>query len=58
MKRDPITRMESYMLKNGFTEAELGDIDKRTFSDIENAVRFAEQSQFPPVDTICDNVYA
>ena len=56
--KGPIVRMRAYMLENGFIEAELDAIDKQTTIDIENAVKFAEDSPYPSIETIMDDVYA
>ncbi|MGI5849091.1 MAG: thiamine pyrophosphate-dependent dehydrogenase E1 component subunit alpha [Christensenellales bacterium] len=56
--KDPIIRMRAYMLDNGFTNNELDSIDTQTSLDIENALRFAQNSPDPSVDTILDGVYA
>ncbi len=58
-KKDPIKRMASYILENGMlTEEELETLDKKTTEDIENAVAFAEQSSYPSINTIMEDVYA
>ncbi len=56
--RDPIACMEKYMLEAGFAQEELGEIELRAAQGIEDAVRFAQQSPDPSVDTIYDDVYA
>jgi len=56
--KGPIVRMRAYMLEHGFTEQELDAIDKQTTIDIENAVKYAEESPYPSLDTIMDDVYA
>jgi len=56
--KGPILRMRAYMQKNGFTSAELDAIEKQTARDIEDAVKYAEDSPYPSIDTITDDVYA
>jgi pyruvate dehydrogenase E1 component alpha subunit len=55
----PIKRFRKYAEENGlFTASELDAIEKQTTEDIEKAVEFAEQSPYPSLDTILDDVYA
>lgn len=57
--KGPIKRMKEYLLKNEmFTEKEIEAIDKNAKQTIEDAVVFAENSQYPSIDTIMDDVYA
>lgn len=56
--KGPIIRMKAYMLENGFTKAELDEIEKQATVDIENAVKYAEDSPYPSMDTIMDDIYA
>ncbi len=57
-EKDPILRLREYMIEHGFTEQQLGDIEKQAETDIENAIKFAEDSPYPDPDTIQDGVYA
>jgi acetoin:2,6-dichlorophenolindophenol oxidoreductase subunit alpha len=58
-KKDPIKRFKKYLLENKlFSEKELDNIDKDTTKQIEDAVKFAEDSAYPSIDTIMDDVYA
>jgi pyruvate dehydrogenase E1 component alpha subunit len=51
--------MRQYLLDNKlYTEKELEAMEKQTTEDIENAVRFAEDSSYPSLDTISEDVYA
>lgn len=55
----PIKRFRRYLEENKlFTVEELDAIDKKTTEEIENAVLFAQNSPYPSLDTICDDVYA
>ena len=56
--KGPIVRMRAYMMENGFAEAELDEIEKQATIDIENAVKYAEESPYPSMDTIMDDIYA
>ncbi len=58
-QRDPVERMKAYLLEDGrFSAAELEDMESRARRAIEDAVRFAENSPYPPADTVADHVYA
>ncbi len=57
-KKDPILRLKRYMLDHGFTEAETAKLDEDTTNEMDAAVRFAEESNYPSLDTILDDVYA
>lgn len=57
-QKDPILRMKQYMLKNKYTEKEIESMDNDTTQMIEDAVNYAENSSFPSIDTIMDDVYA
>ena len=58
LENDPIVRARDYMIQHGLTENELDAIDRQTTLDIENAVRFAQNSPDPSAETIQDGVYA
>lgn len=57
-KKDPIKRMEQYMRSRGFTDKEITQMDEDTTKAIGDAVEFANDSKFPSLDTIFDDVYA
>lgn len=55
----PIKRMRAYLESNKiFTAKELDEIEKQAADDIEKAVEFAQNSPYPSLDTILDDVYA
>ena len=57
--KGPIKRMRNYLLENKlFAESELKAIEDRAVQTIEEAVKFAENSPYPSIDTIMDDVYA
>lgn len=57
--KDPIARMKGLLLADGrFSERELARIDAGARQAVEDATAFAQNSPFPPVKTVCDNVYA
>ena len=56
--RDPIPRFRTALSEQGFSDDELGSIQTQAEADIEAAVVFAEQSPYPSVDTILEDVYA
>ncbi len=57
-KKDPILKLEGYMLENGFDRSEIDSMDRETTQDIEEAVRFAQGSPHSSVRDITDGVYA
>jgi pyruvate dehydrogenase E1 component alpha subunit len=58
-KKCPIQRMRHYLEKKGIcTPEELDEIEARAQRDIEAAVEYAEESSYPSIDTILDDVYA
>ncbi len=57
--KGPIKRFKQYLIENKiFTEKEIDDLDINAKQMIEKAVEFAENSPFPSIDTILDDVYA
>jgi len=55
----PIKSLKNYMEKNRiFTSYELDAIERKSVEDIENAVQFAQDSAYPSIDTILEDVYA
>lgn len=55
----PIKRMRAYLIDNKvFSETEVNAIEERAKQTIEEAVKFAENSPYPSIDTILDDVYA
>lgn len=57
-RKDPIKRMERYMLENGFSAENIEAAQRQAAEAIEEAVRFAQSSPYPSVDSIMDNVYS
>jgi TPP-dependent pyruvate/acetoin dehydrogenase alpha subunit len=58
MKREPIKRMKGYLIRKGYWDEEkekglIEDIDK----EIRSAVKVAETTEKPPVESIFENVY-
>ncbi len=57
--KGPIKRMRKYLLENGvFSEDEIKAIEDRAKQTIEDAVTFAQNSPYPSIDTIMDDVFA
>lgn len=55
----PIKRLRTYLESNKiFTPAELDAIEKQAKDDLEAAVEFAQNSPYPSLDTILEDVYA
>ncbi len=58
-KKCPIKRFRNYLTENNiFTEKELAAMEQQAIEDIGKAVEFAEQSPYPSIDTIMEDVYA
>jgi len=57
--RDPIARMKAVLVEAGMlTEEEAARIEARARQEIEEAVRFAENSPMPSLDSLEEDVYA
>lgn len=57
-EKDPIQQLSDVLEQtHGMTTAELDLIDDDVKAEIEEAVRFADQSPFPALDTLFDHVY-
>jgi len=57
-QKDPIARLETYMLEHGLlTAAELSDCRAAIAIEIEQATELAEQTPFPAPETLHDHVY-
>ncbi|BDF59615.1 acetoin:2,6-dichlorophenolindophenol oxidoreductase subunit alpha [Christensenellaceae bacterium] len=56
-QRDPIMRMEQCMLENGFTAREIEQNKEKAAQEIEDAVAFAEKSEYPDRSEILDYIY-
>ncbi|MBR0600623.1 thiamine pyrophosphate-dependent dehydrogenase E1 component subunit alpha [Clostridiales bacterium BAD-6] len=55
----PIKRMRAYLESNQIFKAkELDEMEKQASEDMEKAVEFAQNSPYPSLDTIMDDVYA
>jgi pyruvate dehydrogenase E1 component alpha subunit len=58
-QKDPIKRMKEYLLANKvFDETELDKMEADAARQIEDALKFAESSPLPSLDTVLDDVYA
>ncbi|UFJ42353.1 thiamine pyrophosphate-dependent dehydrogenase E1 component subunit alpha [Brevibacillus humidisoli] len=57
--RDPIERMKQVLFKeNILTEEQANEIERQAKEAIEQAVKFAEESPMPSLDTLEEDVYA
>ena len=56
-KRDPIVLFRKYLSDNGFKETELDEINKRAAAEIDDAVKFAEESPYPEASMLTADVY-
>lgn len=58
-EKDAIQKHKNYLVEHEIlTKAEIDAMDQDVHRQIEEAAEFAEQSAFPSVDTIMDDVYA
>lgn len=58
-QRDPIANWKKRLLDEGLaTEAEIAAIDADVAREMDEAVRFADESPDPALDTLCDYLYA
>ncbi len=56
--RDPIARFSNYLTVNGYATAEeLAAIEREVEAEVEEAVRFAEESPEPPLESVTEHVY-
>src|SRR3954463_1585002 len=57
-KRDPIGLLEARLLESGVSEETLDQLKTAAKAEVDEAVRFAEQSPEPPLDELYTDVYA
>ena len=58
-KKDPIPRFEAYLVGRALlTEAEKGRICADAKAEMDTAIRYAEESPFPPVEEVSTGAYA
>lgn len=58
MAKDPIPRMVSYLLdSNILTEKEIEGIDEEISKELEEAIKFAEESPLPSLESIVEDIY-
>jgi pyruvate dehydrogenase E1 component alpha subunit len=58
-KRDPIVRVAKFMREEGMlSEAQDQAIQQRVAAEIQEAIRFAEQSPYPTPDELYKDVYS
>jgi TPP-dependent pyruvate/acetoin dehydrogenase alpha subunit len=57
-KNDPIRKMKSFLKRRSFPRARLEAIAREIRHDIDQAVAFAEESPFPPIERLRSDLYA
>ncbi len=58
MSKDPIPRAVAYILDNGIlNKEELERIDQEIIKEIEDAIKFAEESPLPSLESIVEDIY-
>jgi pyruvate dehydrogenase E1 component alpha subunit len=55
---DPIALFRAVMIAQGFTESDLGDIERQVDRDVADAIAFAEESPFPDAAGLYDQLYS
>lgn len=59
LKRDPLPKFRNDIIQGGYASAEeLNDIEKGVDKEIEEAIKFAENSPYPDVSILTEDVYA
>jgi len=57
--KDPIKNFKKYLLTNGvFAESELKDVKSKVEKEIEEAIKFAEESSFPGKEMLIEDVFS
>jgi pyruvate dehydrogenase E1 component alpha subunit len=57
-QRDPITLLEAKLHEQGVTEKQLTEIRTKAQAEVDEAVRFADESPEPPLEELWTDVYA
>ena len=58
-KKDPILKLANYIVGNKIaTEEELKNIELEVKNMVDGAVKFAEESPLPPLETAFEDIYA
>ena len=58
-KKDPILKLANYIVGNKIaTEEELKNIELEVKNMVDGAVKFAEESPLPPLETVFEDIYA
>jgi pyruvate dehydrogenase E1 component alpha subunit len=59
MKRDPIMVLREHMEEHdGWTDADMQQMDDEVKAVVDDAVKFADASPEPPVEALFEDVYA
>lgn len=57
LPRDPIVRTQRLLLEQGMKKAKTEELEKDVRLEIENAIRFARESSYPPVTELKNHVF-
>ncbi len=58
MSKDPLPRLINYMLDNNIlSKEELNEIDRQINDEIKEAIKFAEESPWPPIESVVEDIY-
>lgn len=58
MKNCPVDKFKNYLLGSGFSEDEIKGIEDEVVKEVEEAIEYAESSDYPSPDILESNVYA
>jgi len=58
MSKDPLPRLINYMIDNSIlNKEELNEIDSQINDEIKEAIKFAEESPWPPIESVVEDIY-
>ena len=57
LKKDPLPRFVNVMLENGFTQDEIDSLEQQVIDEMDAAIKFAEDSPYPPLESAVEDVY-
>lgn len=57
-QRDPLALFRQYLLKDGFTEAQLNAVETEVAAAVREAIRFAHESPLPSADKLFEYMYS
>jgi pyruvate dehydrogenase E1 component alpha subunit len=58
LPKDPVARLRNHLIEQGVDASEIEHIDQDIHADIEAAIKFARNSQYPKTDSLLDHVFS